>query len=70
MHEFMREYVKIGGKQEGFNRYMTRLFTDANTSQANRMVEIFKGAEAQKLQLLMGGSGRFNNDFFSTPEED
>ena len=68
-HEFMREYIKSGGKQEGFNSYMLGLFKTANISQVNRMSETLKGAEAQKLQALMGGAGRYNNDFF-TPEED
>ena len=59
--DFQKEYIKIGGSQEGFNKYWMNLTKDANVSQGNRLAEHLKTPEGQKMQLLMGG--RKANDF-------
>lgn len=65
LHDFQREYIKQGGKQEGWNRYFLRLKRDANISQSNRISMFMKGKDSMEMQRLMGGI-KANN--FDTPE--
>ena len=55
VHKFMVEYVKMGGKQENFNRYMIKLQKEANTSKANQLIRHLGSPEGQAMQELMGG---------------
>jgi hypothetical protein len=52
---FAEQYVKYGGKQEGFNRWMLDLYKNANVSQAQQLEENLKSPFSQKIQLLMDG---------------
>lgn len=52
---FMREYVKRGGKQEQFNRFMMRQMKSANVSTANQLADSLKTPESQAMQAVMGG---------------
>jgi hypothetical protein len=60
---FMEEYVKLGGSQKNFNRYMMRQYSEANTSLSNRLSKKLNSPYSQKMQLLMGGT--LHNDFNS-----
>ena len=53
--KFQKEYVKMGGKQENFNRYMIKLQKEANTSRANQLIRHLGSPEGQAMQELMGG---------------
>ena len=65
-------YIKLGGKQEGFNQYMMSLYKDANVSLANREAKDYTDKLRKKLaspssrymQLLMGGKPS-EGDFYS-----
>ena len=56
IESFAEQYAKYGGKQENFNRYMMRLYKDANVPQAEQLEMNLKSPFSQKIQLLMGGS--------------
>jgi hypothetical protein len=61
LHKFQKEYVKLGGKQEGFNKFMANAYKDANVSVSTRLSEKLNSPESIKMQMLMGG--RKANDF-------
>jgi hypothetical protein len=54
--DFQREYIKIGGKQENFNRWAIDKWKRANNSKAEiTMMKELKSGDSQQMQLLMGG---------------
>ena len=54
--DFQREYIKIGGKQENFNRWWIDKWKKANNSKAEiATMKGLKTVESQQMQLLMGG---------------
>lgn len=55
LHSFQEEYVKIGGKQAGFNKFMHNLMQQATYSQANRISQLLKTRDSIEMQYLMGG---------------
>ena len=55
MTGFLESYVKAGGRQENFNKFMMRQYMNANTSQANRLKDSVSNSYAQSLQKIMGG---------------
>jgi len=68
IHEFQASYVKAGGKQESFNRYMTGLMTSANQSQVNKLAQNINSPFSQQMQTIMGGVPL--RDFMNTPATD
>lgn len=63
---FMAEYVKAGGKQEGFNRFMGTAMTKANASQVNALANNLASPYSKQLQIIMGGKPI--QDFQNTPQ--
>jgi len=55
IEEFASKYAALGGKQTNFNRWMMEQYKNANTSQANQIVQHLKNPFAQKMQTIMGG---------------
>lgn len=55
VHGFMESYIKQGGKQGEFNKYMLGVMKEANTSQVNKIVEHLNTPYAKNLQYIMGG---------------
>jgi len=53
--KFSEEYVKSGGKQLQFNKFMVNQFKSANTSESQKIVTQLQNPFAQKLQVIMGG---------------
>ncbi len=53
--DFAASYVKAGGKQEQFNRWMMKQSLAANSAQANRIADDLKRPDAQLIQRMMGG---------------
>lgn len=61
--EMQRKYVSIGGKQDGFNKYITSLYVEANVALPNRVAKNYTekmrrklaSPESYQMQLLMGG---------------
>lgn len=70
MHKFAVEYAKRGGKQEGFNRFYMNLFKEANTPQANRIVQNLKSHDSQRMQELIGGRMIDFNSLSEQPSEE
>jgi len=64
--DFQKEYIKLGGKQSGFNRFMLNLKKDANVSLSNRISTNLKSKDSADMQRLMGG---FKPNNFETIEE-
>lgn len=62
--QFSGEYMKAGGKQENFSKFMHQSMLSANTSQANTIAEKLKSPYSQQMQKIMGGYelGDFKND--------
>lgn len=60
MTKFAGEYVKSGGKQNGFNKFYMNLYKTANTAQANVILDNLKSPHSESMQKLMGGM-RFND---------
>lgn len=55
LNGFMKEYVKRGGKQDQFSKFMARQLRDANTATANQLVNDLKNPVSQQMQVIMGG---------------
>jgi len=53
-----KEYVKNGGRQQNFNKFMTDIYKRANTSQANIIADNLKNPYSKQMQELMGGRMR------------
>jgi hypothetical protein len=56
VQSFASKYASLGGKQDGFNKHMMRLYRDANVPQAQQIEFGLKTPFAHKMQLLMGGA--------------
>jgi len=67
LHSFQQEYIKLGGKQAGWNRYFAKLQRDANVSQSNRISRLMKSKDSVNMQNMMGGIQL--NDFAQPQEE-
>ena len=52
---FMEEYVKAGGKQQQFSKWMHRLMINTKQSTVNEMMTNMKNPHSQYLQSIMGG---------------
>lgn len=65
LHSFMEAYVKTGGRQQNFNRYMMDVYKSANTSQTNVIANALKTPYAQTMQTLLGGASM--RDFTTDP---
>lgn len=63
---FANEYVKLGGKQDNFNKFFIDAMKNANTSQANKIVEHLKSPQSQAMQQIMGSYQL--KDFQNTPQ--
>lgn len=53
--EFAMKYVKMGGKQEDFNKFFLRQMISANEQQIDRMTKTIKSPTMQRLQRQLGG---------------
>jgi len=53
---FAQKYAALGGKQGQFNKYMMKTMMDANTPQANKIMENLRNPYSQKMQQIMGGA--------------
>jgi hypothetical protein len=62
---FTKQYLKAGGKQEGFNKFFMSTYKQANVSQANVIAESLKSPYSKDMQKLMGGYEM--KDFTNTP---
>jgi hypothetical protein len=65
MHSFLNSYVKVGGHQENFVKYMMDINKSANTSQANIIAKHLKTPYARNMQELLGGAAI--KDFSNSP---
>jgi len=52
---FAEDYVKLGGKQTEFNKWMLNQYKNANTSQINQLLDVNSSKFSQSMQTLMGG---------------
>ena len=52
---FAEAYVKTGGKQTEYNKWMLKQYSDANTSQVNALQDANGSKFNQSMQTLMGG---------------
>jgi hypothetical protein len=55
IENFAEAYAAGGGRQEEFAGWMTQLYKDANTSQANEISRSLKSPFTQAMQEIMGG---------------
>jgi hypothetical protein len=55
MDAFTEEYVKLGGKQTEFNKWVVQLYKAANTSQVNDIMRHLDTPYSKTMQKLMGG---------------
>jgi hypothetical protein len=55
VNKFATEYVKSGGRIEGFNKYFTNLMMQSNISQVNHLANNLQNPMAKNLQIVMGG---------------
>jgi hypothetical protein len=55
LEDFMAGYVKLGGKQEEFNKWYVGQLRAATTPQANKIIENSKSPYATYMQTIMGG---------------
>ena len=55
VEDFAESYVKLGGKQTEFNKFMLKRYKEANTSQVNALQRNLNSPFAQSMQTLMGG---------------
>ena len=53
--KFAHEYMKYGGKQEGFNQFLKRVMMQANTPKANLLAKHLSSYDAQTMQRMLGG---------------
>ena len=56
VQNMMDGYVKAGGKQKEFNKWMISNIKNANTPQANEIMKHLNDPYAKSLQQIMGGS--------------
>jgi hypothetical protein len=56
INTFSSRYAALGGKTSQFNKYMMKTIMNANTPQANKIVEALKNPYSQKMQEIMGGA--------------
>lgn len=63
--KFAAEYVKAGGRIEGFNKYMSNMILTANRSQVNAISQNLQNPFAKQVQIIMGGQPL--TDFLGTP---
>ncbi len=54
--QFASKYAAIGGKQQGFNKFMLNQIKNANVTHANQIMENLKNPYSQYMQKIMGGS--------------
>lgn len=61
---FSGEYMKAGGKQENFSKFIHNASLNANASQANTLAEKLASPYSQQMQKIMGGYelADFKND--------
>jgi hypothetical protein len=66
---FMESYVKAGGNQRNFNRFLMKQFVGANTSTVNEATRDLSSPLAVNLSKLMGGQPLpdFNNGLLASP---
>lgn len=55
VNTFAAEYVKQGGRLEGFNKYFSNLIMQANRSQVNTLAQNLQNPMAKNIQVIMGG---------------
>ena len=55
LQSFMASYVKDGGNQENFNRFMVGMSKTASQSQVNKLAETLRSPYGQNLQVILGG---------------
>ena len=55
IQKFAARYAALGGKQDGYNKWMMGLYKNANVPQAQQIEFGLKTPFSHKLQLLMGG---------------
>lgn len=55
INQFSEEYAKIGGKQSEFNKFMFTQIKQANTPQANKIMQALQNPYSQNMQEVMGG---------------
>jgi hypothetical protein len=53
---FAKRYAELGGKQDGFNKWMMSLYKNANVPQSQQLQQSLSNPFSYKMQLLMGGS--------------
>lgn len=63
---FAEEYLKTGGKQKEFSRFMMQQYRNATVSQANQLAEKLSSPHTTQLQELLGGA---RLEDLSTPQE-
>lgn len=55
VHDYMKAFVKNGGRQEQFNQNMLHTMTQVNTPKANQVIQALKGTRSEQMKVLMGG---------------
>ena len=56
IEDFAESYVRLGGKQKEFNKWMLQLYKTTNTSQANELRQNLDSPFSKNMQLIMGGA--------------
>lgn len=56
IESFIDQYVKLGGKQENFNKWFLQLYKTANLSQSNKIQNDLNNKFSQSMQKIMGGA--------------
>jgi predicted helicase len=67
--EFAQRYAAIGGKQINFNKYMINQIKNANTVQANKIMENLRNPYSQRMQQIMGGAEGLDGRSFTGDAE-
>jgi hypothetical protein len=65
--EFAESYLRTGGDQAGFNRFMMRQIKDANKDQTERLIGELKSPALQKLQRQLGGIDPYEESSLESP---
>lgn len=55
VNSFAKQYAELGGRGAQFNKWMMKTMMDANTPQANKIMEALRNPYSQKMQSIMGG---------------
>jgi len=55
LNNFLQEYVKAGGSQNNFNKFIGRIAVTAKTSQVNKIAQNLNNPFSQYMQRVMGG---------------